>query len=160
MKIIHSHAVIALFAGAILAVMIQLNAKLAGLSSPLEASWIAHGLGAISAFILLQLIMGLTSLNTPKTKHTSTKNVSPWYAYLGGLPGACTVILAAITVNSSLGLAGTLAFALLGQILFSLLVDHFAWFGVQKRTINWHDISIIGLILVGSLCIIFARKLA
>lgn len=151
----YSYAAIALFSGAILAIMIKLNASLAKLNSPLESSWIAHGLGAVTALLLLQFIK---SRATNKDKSGSTKK-SPWYAYLGGIPGAFTVILAGITVNSSLGLAGTLAFALLGQILFSLLVERFALFGSPKRTLGWQDLKVIGLILIGSFFIIFARQL-
>jgi len=155
---LYSQAALALFAGAILAIMIKLNSSLAGLNSPLEASWIAHGLGAVSALILLQ---GMAAFRKPSLRNarTATNTRAPWYAYLGGLPGAFTVILAAITVNSPLGLAGTLALALLGQILFSLWVDHFGLFGSLKRHITWHDIKVLGLIIIGSLFIIFARRM-
>jgi transporter family-2 protein len=153
---LYSHAALALFAGAILAIMIKLNSSLAGLNSPIEASWIAHGLGALTALILLQ---GMTVFRKRSLKNISASARSPWYAYLGGLPGAFTVILAAITVNSSLGLAGTLSLALLGQILFSLIVDQFALFGSSKRHIGWHDMKVLGLITLGSLLIILARRM-
>ena len=156
MKATYSQSIIALFAGAILALMIKLNSDLAHLSSPLEASWIAHGLGALVALILLPCISRFRV--RPVTTNLSKK--APWYAYLGGLPGAFTVVLAAITVNSPLGLAGTLAFALLGQILFSLLVEYYAWFNSIKRPLSWHDLKVISLILSGSLLIILARKIA
>jgi len=157
---LYSQAALALFAGAILAIMIKLNSSLAGLNSPIEASWIAHGLGAVTALILLQCMAVFRKHTTKDPINTSAIITrAPWYAYLGGLPGAFTVILAAITVNSPLGLAGTLALALLGQILFSLLVDRFALFGSIKRHIDWHDVKVLGLIIIGSLFIIFARRM-
>jgi transporter family-2 protein len=157
---LYSQAALALFAGAILAIMIKLNSSLAQLNSPLEASWIAHGLGAITALVLLSIITRFRkiSIKVP-VKQVKGKNRSPWYAYLGGLPGAFTVILAAITVNSALGLAGTLALALLGQIVFSLLADHFALFASTKRKLGWHDMKVLGFILIGSFLIIFARRM-
>jgi len=157
---VYSRAALALFAGAILAIMIKLNSSLAGLNSPIEASWIAHGLGAVTALTLFQ-IMAIFRRHTAKEsiKSSTTDTRAPWYAYLGGLPGAFTVILAAITVNSPLGLAGTLALALLGQILFSLWVDHFGLFGSFKRRIAWHDVKVLGFIIIGSLLIIFARRM-
>lgn len=158
MNRLYSQAALALFAGAILAIMIKLNSSLSKLNSPLEASWIAHGLGAITALVLLS---GIARFRQKEIKGTSTKGsyCTPWYAYLGGLPGAFTVILAAITVNSSLGLAGTLALALLGQIVFSLWVDHFGLFASAKRNLGWHDMKVLGLILIGSFLIIFARRM-
>lgn len=150
----YSYAVIALFAGAILAVMIQLNSQLALLNSPLEASWIAHGLGALFAYFLLQIIkISRLGVNVKEAKNNEKPK---WYSYLGGLPGAMTVMLAAITVNSELGLAGTLALALLGQILFSLIVDFLGLFNSPRRKIGWHDAKVISLILTGSMLIIFA----
>ncbi|KZM43120.1 hypothetical protein OA92_10260 [Marinomonas sp. SBI22] len=147
----YSYATIALFSGALLALMIQLNSQLALLNSPLEASWIAHGLGAFCAYAIL-LIIGTKKLNAGAIKDEKAK----WYSYLGGLPGAMTVMLAAVTVNSELGLAGTLSLALLGQILFSLIVDSFGLFNSPKRRLGWHDVKVIFLILSGSMLIIFA----
>lgn len=50
----------------------------------------------------------------------------------GGIPGALTVLLAAIAVNSPLELAGTLGLMLTGQIVFGLIADLRGWFGVIK----------------------------
>ncbi|MGL6324974.1 DMT family transporter, partial [Aeromonas rivipollensis] len=54
-------------------------------------------------------------------------------AWLGGLPGALTVVLAALCLNSPLGMAGTLALLLLGQLLFGALCDARGWFGLTRR---------------------------
>ncbi|MGL6582984.1 DMT family transporter, partial [Aeromonas caviae] len=56
----------------------------------------------------------------------------PW-AWLGGLPGALTVVLAALCLNSPLGMAGTLALLLLGQLLFGALCDGLGWLGLARR---------------------------
>lgn len=45
----------------------------------------------------------------------------------GGIPGALTVLLAAIAVNSPLELAGTLGLMLTGQIVFGLIADLREW---------------------------------
>jgi transporter family-2 protein len=42
-------ALVAFIAGGLLALMIQLNSQLASAGSPLLASWIAHGTGALTA---------------------------------------------------------------------------------------------------------------
>ena len=154
MSRLYSQIPIALFAGAILAIMIKLNAGLAHISSPLEASWIAHGLGAITATGLVSLFSFRQKADTQKVKKQA-----PWLTYLGGLPGTFTVILAGITVNSPLGLAGSLALALLGQILFSLIVDHFGLFGSLKSALGLEEVKVIGVILMGCLLIIFARTM-
>ena len=62
----------------------------------------------------------------------------PRWAYLGGLPGALTVALAAIAVNSPLALAGTLALAIAGQLLFGLLCERFGLLAT-RRALTVHD---------------------
>ncbi|MGX2955130.1 DMT family transporter [Shewanella sp. JL219SE-S6] len=47
-----------------------------------------------------------------------------------------TVILAAICVNSPLGLGGTLALLLLGQLLFGTISDTRGWWLLPKRQLH------------------------
>ncbi|MBM7074731.1 DMT family transporter, partial [Shewanella sp. 202IG2-18] len=128
---------------------IYFNSKLAIAYSPIEASWFAHGLGGLTALALLLLVK-------KKTTDTTNKENVPLIAYFGGLPGAFTVLLAGYTVNSYLGLSGTLALAIVGQIIFSLLSDSFGWFGLSKKKVGLKDIASVLLIACGSLLIILA----
>lgn len=82
---------------------------------------------------------------------------TPRWAYLGGLPGALTVVLAAITVNSPLALSGSLALMLTGQVLFGMLADSCGWFGSLKRRLSLNDIVATLLILCGCALLIFLR---
>lgn len=144
-----SPALLALLAGAMLSLMILLNSQLAANSSPVLASWIAHGIGATFAgFILL-----VCHLRRKRTRPT-LKPVPKW-AYLGGIPGAFTVILAAATVNSPLGLSGSVAFMLVGQTLFGMLSDVFGLMGSKRRKLSSQDLVVVCCILSGSMLIIF-----
>jgi transporter family-2 protein len=155
MKIRTFDLLLALAGGALLAVMINLNSALATFSSPLFASWMAHGIGALVALILVALYANVFG-NKPATTTTETKQVkAPLWSYFGGIPGALTVILAAITVNSSLGLSGTLALGLVGQILFGLVSDHFGLFGLAKKRFAFADILVVMPVLAGSFILIF-----
>ena len=144
-----SPALLALFAGAMLSLMIMLNSQLATYSSPILASWVAHGIGAAFAGFIL-FVCHLRS----KPTRPATKPVPKW-AYLGGIPGALTVILAAATVNSPLGLSGSVAFMLVGQTLFGMLSDVFGLMGSNKRKISSQDLAVVCCILSGSMLIIF-----
>ncbi|KKD00273.1 DMT family transporter [Photobacterium halotolerans] len=145
-----SPALLALFAGAMLSLMILLNSQLAAHSSPLLASWVAHGIGAAFAgFILF-----VCHLRSKRTR-PAPRPVPKW-AYLGGIPGAFTVILAAATVNSPLGLSGSVAFMLVGQTLFGMLSDLFGLMGSNKRKFSYQDLAVVCCILCGSMLIIFA----
>ncbi|MGL5812418.1 MAG: DMT family transporter [Aeromonas sp.] len=78
----------------------------------------------------------------------------PLWAWLGGLPGALTVVLAAFCLNSPLGMAGTLALLLLGQLLFGALCDALGWFGLPRRRPEGMDLFATFLVMAGALLIV------
>ncbi|UGA39865.1 DMT family transporter [Chromobacterium haemolyticum] len=139
---------LALAAGAMLAWMIHCNSLLAAHSGPLQASWLAHGLGALTA-------LALWRATTRSNPAPASCRPPPRWAYLGGLPGALTVALAAVAVNSPLALAGTLALAIAGQLLFSLLCER-CGFLVARRALTRHDAHAALLVLSGCAVLISA----
>ncbi|WP_394827791.1 DMT family transporter [Pendulispora albinea] len=145
---------LALAGGALLAVMIDFNSLMAKHSTPVLASWIAHGIGSVAALALV--LLGSQFFRRAKDGAARTKG-PPW-AYLGGVPGALTVVLAAIAVNSRLALSGTLALMLVGQVLFGIVCDRFGLFGIAKRKLVLTDFYVVVSILAGSALLIFFRS--
>ncbi|UTV30564.1 DMT family transporter [Photobacterium atrarenae] len=145
------NVVLALTGGITLASMIAINSYLATYSSPLLASWLAHGVGVVTSLIL---VVGANLWHRTRLGLTMVAGV-PFWAYLGGIPGALTVILAAVTVNSPLGLSGTIALIMAGQVLFGLFSDALGWFGLPKRAIKRGDGAVLLLIALGGVLILF-----
>jgi transporter family-2 protein len=143
----------ALAAGALLAVMIACNGLLAKHSAPVFASWVAHGTGAAVAFLL---VAGWSRIFGRQDARTQQKG--PAWAYLGGVPGALTVVLAAITTNSPLALSGTIAFMLVGQVIFGLAMDYAGLFGVAKRRFAATDVVVVALVLCGSVLLVVGGR--
>ncbi|MGF1764224.1 DMT family transporter [Aliivibrio kagoshimensis] len=156
MSVKYLNTVMALIGGVLLASMIRFNSQLAESSSPIVASWLAHGIGAVIALLLLVL----TSVFSNKQSVESNKKptLAPKWSYLGGVPGAVVVIIAAITVNSDIGLAGTLVLGLIGQVTFGLICDAWGLLGVEKNKITAVQVKKVILIVVGSMLIIFFRS--
>jgi transporter family-2 protein len=150
-----ANVLIAMSAGIILAIMTDWNSLLARYSSPLFASWTAHGIGTLSSLTLVGMISARPGA---KQKPVRAEGRWPLWSYLGGIPGALIVLLAALTVNSPLGLAGTLALMLMGQILFGIAADTLGLFALARKTFKRRDLLAIGLIVAGSLAIILARS--
>lgn len=150
------HYFIGIFGGMLLAVMVQLNGQIAAYSSPLFSSWVAHVIGAIVALLLVYLIRRWPDKQTEPV----FAGPPPWWSYLGGVPGAILVALAGITVNSSIGLTGTLAFSIVGQLVFGSVSDQFGWFGLPKFRLTPRKLLSVLLVLAGSLLIIFAEDIA
>jgi transporter family-2 protein len=147
--------ILALAGGLLLALMIDFNSLMAKHSTPVYASWVAHGIGTIASLIVIGLVAKLFKKNTSVTSNHSN-NIPKW-AYLGGIPGAFTVILAAVTVNSILGLAASLSLMLVGQVLFGIASDIFGFFGHPKRDLMVSDLFVALSVLMGSGILIYCR---
>ncbi|MGJ0481985.1 DMT family transporter [Pantoea agglomerans] len=145
--------ILAVGAGVLLTAMITTNSYLSTWNSPLIASWFAHGSGAVVAWALLSL--RFRTFHPLRAGPVAEK--PPKWSYLGGVPGALTVLLAAIAVNSPLELAGTLGLMLTGQIVFGLIADLRGWFGVIKCRFSMLDFCSLALILCGSALLINYR---
>ena len=135
--------------GGILTFMVLFNGMLAAHGTALFSSWAAHGTGTVAALIFLAVL--------PRRK-VAPKGKAPFWAYLGGLSGAMTVMLTSTTVNTPLALSGTLALGLAGQMVFSLIADLFGLFGLPVRKPDARQMAAIALITAGSLIIIFSGK--
>lgn len=153
----------ALLSGGLLASMLHLNSLLAAATSAINASWIAHGIGALVAWGLFGLVTAKQTASQQKGETQQQSNAQPAtssppaISYLGGIPGAFTVVLASLTINSGLGLAGTLTLALVGQLGFSMLCEYTGWFNVPVKRYSGRDYIPIAFVMAGSLLLIAAR---
>ena len=141
---------IALAAGAVLAVMIQVNSVLAAHSTAFFASWVAHGVGALAALALIAVTSRPTGAARPEKP--------PLWSYLGGVPGAFTVVLASVTINGSLALSVTIALMLAGQVAFGMAADQFGLFGMMRRKLGRRDLLVVLAVLAGSLLLLFGGR--
>lgn len=141
---------IALLSGVLLTLMIMSNSYLSTFTSPLHASWLTHGIGAIVALIIWLTVKKHLPQRTPGAK-------IPLWCYLGGIPGAFTVLLAAITVNSPLSLSGSIVLMLAGQIVTGLIIDHFGLMGLPQRKASARDGLTLLLLFSGCILIIAGK---
>jgi transporter family-2 protein len=146
---------LALSGGLFIALMVDCNSLMAKYSSPLFASWVAQGIGAITCLFFI----GITAKKMGSNKDISPQSAeAPLWSYFGGIPSSVTVILITITVNSKLGLAGALAITIVGQVFFGILSDIFGFFGHAKRQLIFSDIFVMSSILIGSGILIYFRQ--
>ena len=148
------HFLVAFATGGLLALMVHFNGELARYGNPLFSSWIAHGTGTAAALLLLAVVFRARSRGTA----AAAGPVAPFWAYLGGISGAATVMLASAAVNTPLGLSGTLALGLAGQVAFSLAADRWGLFGLPKRRPDLRDLCALALVVAGSGVIILAAR--
>ena len=138
----------ALGSGALLALAIFLNGEFAIRTSAIWSSMIAHFVGVFGSLLLWRVLIyrrGAT-LYSPQ---------APKWVYFAGALGALIVVLSNVTVNSTLGLVGTLTLMILGQSVFAIVFDVKGWLGLKQRRLQAKDVAQVGLILTGALLVIY-----
>jgi len=120
-------SIVALTAGVSLLVQVVLNARLrTGLAAWSWAALVSYvgGTLAVAAILLVQRQPWPSAV---------TRSDLPWWAWAGGLFGAIYLVLAIISVPR-LGAASTVALVVTGQMLASLVFDHFGLLGLARQT--------------------------
>lgn len=121
--------------GSLIAIMVLVNGQLSGIYGNFTALLIIHLVGLITITIIMVV---------QKLKFKNLKTV-PWYFFTAGLIGIVTVLFNNITFTV-LGVSLTLAIALLGQSVTSVLIDHYGLFGMPK--VEFKKEKFFGLILI------------
>lgn len=137
-----SFLVAALFAGAVVPFQTGANAMLGRLlGHPLWASLVS----LLVSVALLAPVMIAFRLPLPAV---SAAVKGPWWIWAGGLAGVIYVT-AALVLAPKLGAASFMASVIVGQLLVSVLIDHFALMGFAERPVNTARLVGIALIVAG-----------
>lgn len=130
---------LAFAAGLVLTIQVGVNAALRNaLGSPAMAALTSFLVGLVG----LALYLLITRQSFPDRAALSA---APAWAWVGGLLGAFYVATT-IIVGPRLGAAALLALSVLGQLLASLVVDHYGWLGFPQHTIS--AARVIGAVLL------------
>lgn len=117
---------LAVFAGAVVPFQSAININLArGLGHPLWATFTSL---VVSVLVLLPVIIVLR-LPLPSL---APLGKLPLWMWTGGAFGVCFVALAVVLLPK-LGASGFLALALAGQMITSIVLDHFGLFGLVEK---------------------------
>lgn len=139
MNIVIFYIVFALLAGATLPTQAAVNNRMAQtIGNPILAALISFLVGTIS---LLSYIL-LTG--TPLSPLAAVRNAPP-IAWIGGLIGAFFVA-STVALVPKLGVAMTFSLVIAGQMIVTLIIDHFGMLAVPVREISLP--RIVGMILI------------
>ena len=130
---------LAILAGALLPVQTGINLQLRGvLGQPIVAALVSFIVGTIGLALLVTAVRAPMPLGDAWAR-------SVWWNWIGGLLGA-VYIVAAIVLAPRLGAATLVAALVAGQMVASLLIDHFGWVGFAVHPVN--PLRILGAALV------------
>lgn len=134
-------------AGGATALQAPTNARLmAAVGSPVNAAFVSFAVGTA--------VLGVLALTMQTRPDLTAARGLPWYAWIGGIYGVIFVIAATWAVPR-MGVATTVTLMVAGQLLISLILDHFGAFGVPRQPINLTRVAGIGLVIGG---VLLARR--
>lgn len=142
---------LAILGGVLLTLMVEYNSKLASYTDPFLAAWIAHGFGFIVSVVLVYV-------SSIFNKTHKNKNKIPLWYYLGGVPGAFTVVLAAVLVNNGMGLPSAIALMLSGQIIFGMIIDNYGLLDLPVQKINRNSMIAVILVIAGGVLVTIGKN--
>lgn len=132
----------ALLAGAMIPTQAATNSKMAAvIESPMLAAFVSFLVGTVALFIYL------LATGVPLADLSGIRSAPP-IAWVGGFLGAFFVATG-VTLVPRIGVAMTFSLMIAGQMIATLVIDHFGLFGVDVRPVNWPRIAGIVLIAGG-----------
>jgi len=144
-------ALIALIAGALVPFQAGSNAALGrALGHPLWAT-------VCSLLVSLLVVLPLTFALRVPSPVTSSIGHLPLWAWLGGAAGV-VYITAALLLTPKMGAASFIACVIGGQMLASLLIDHFGLVGLPVKAANLGRIGGVALMFIGLLLVLWSSR--
>jgi transporter family-2 protein len=136
------YLIIALAAGAMMPTQAATNSKMSVfVGSPILAAFLSFLVGTVALFVYA-LLSGETISSLAAAKD------APAVAWIGGFLGAFFVASAVILVPR-IGVAMTFSLIIAGQMIVTLIIDHFGLLGVPVKEVSIARIGGILLITAG-----------
>jgi len=139
-------ALLAVGAGACIALQASANSKFRqNIDEPLWAAYFSI-LGTI-----LTATIAMAILRPPAPSALGLRSTQ-WWNWIGGPLGAL-IVLAGAALTQRLGAAPFIALVVGGQLLCSLLLDHYALLGLAEQPITLGRVVGAALVVLGVVCI-------
>lgn len=136
---------IAIFVGGLVPLQSSINAMLGGfMKTPLAATFINFFGGTI----IVAVVVAFLFRNEIPT-FAELKQI-PWYLFFGGILGA-TFVTTIVMLTPKIGVTNMLVGAMVGQIIISILFDHFGWMNLTPHPISWQRLVGVVFLIVGVL---------
>ena len=120
---------LAFFLGGLLPIQVGVNAELAKyINSPILAALVSFLVGGVC------LILGALIFKTPLPTLNQVTSLPTWL-WGGGMIGAA-VVLGSILAGPKIGALALVSLLLAGQLVVSILIDHYGWLGFPIQKIN------------------------
>jgi transporter family-2 protein len=133
------YLLVCLVAGALMPLQAGVNAQLARwVGHPVVASLVSFAVGTLALF-------AYSAALRPRLPAAAALAEAPWWVWGGGLLGA-VFVTAAAAFAPRLGAATFISVTIAGQVLVSVLLDHFGAVGFAERPLT--PLRVLGALLL------------
>jgi bacterial/archaeal transporter family-2 protein len=120
---------LAFFVGGLLPIQVGVNAELAKyINSPILAALVSFLVGGAC------LVLGAVIFKTPLPTLNQVTSLPTWL-WGGGMIGAA-VVLGSILAGPKIGALALVSLLIAGQLVVSILIDHYGWLGFPIQNMN------------------------
>lgn len=129
------------------------NSRLRGVVGPAYVSTLVSFSVSTLALLLVSLLAGIPILPTSQMLATA-----PWWSWFVGIVAVVTITIA-IHLFKEIGQLQALIIPLFSQLIFSLLIDHFGWFGAKIIPLGTNRIIGSLLLILGITLVVVLPRL-
>lgn len=134
--------IVAFLAGGAIAVQAVVNAGLRmRMNHPLQAVLVSFAIGTVATLVLCLV-------NRASWPVWEVIRREPWWIWIGGLLGVIYVGTSMVA-TPRVGVALMLSLGFAGQMVCSVAIDHYGWFGLERRPINPGRMLGVTLLILG-----------
>ncbi len=134
---------ILILSGILQGCMTSLNAQLGNFYSLFGICFFVHIIAALLLVLYIKLV----------EKKKMAFAGAPWYVYLVGFMGV-GMVASSSWVTLQIGATAMMSLSVIGQMVSSAMVDHYGWFGVERKPFTWKQLPCYALVLAGILCVV------
>ena len=147
------YLIITLALGLLMPFQTAANSRLRGVVGPAYVSTLVSFSVSTLALVLVSLLAGIPILPTE-----AMLAEAPWWSWFVGIVAVVTITLA-IHLFKEIGQLQALIIPMFSQLIFSLLIDHFGWFGAKVIPLGTNRIIGALLLIVGVTFVVILPRL-
>ena len=137
----------ALLLGVVLTTQVATNTQLGkALGNPYIPAAVNMTIGLVATTVLTWSL-------TSEWPSREMVRAAPWYAWVGGGLMGVIYLTGTILLAPKLGAGALVGLIVAGQLMFSVLLDHFGWIGFEQHSANIPRLAGCGLMIAGVLLI-------
>ena len=147
------YLLIALAMGLLMPFQTAANSRLRGAVGPAYVSTLVSFSVSTLALLLVSLLAGIPILPTSQMLAEA-----PWWSWFVGIVAVVTITIA-IHLFKEIGQLQALIIPMFSQLVFSLLIDHFGWFGAKVIPLGTNRIIGALLLIIGVILVVVIPRL-